>query len=131
MNLPYLTQLDVMRLEREINSLNDEERERLEDLLASAHIVGGDEIPGDIVTMNSLLVYRDLQSNVANEVTLVYPELADSSKNRLSVTSAVGAALLGGRLGDEVEAELPSGQTRRFKILAIPFQPEAAGQFHL
>lgn len=131
MNLPYLTQLDVMRLEREINTLNDEERDRLEELLASAHIVGGDEIPGDIVTMNSLLVYRDLQSNVANEVTLVYPELADSTKNRLSVTSAVGAALLGGRLGDEVEAELPNGQTRRFKILAIPFQPEAAGQFHL
>ena len=131
MNLPYLTQLDVMRLEREINTLNDEERDRLEDLLASAHIVGGDEIPGDIVTMNSLLVYRDLHSNVANEVTLVYPELADSTKNRLSVTSAVGAALLGGRLGDEVEAELPNGQTRRIKILAIPFQPEAAGQFHL
>lgn len=131
MNLPYLTQLDVLRLEREINSLNDEERDRLDDLLARAHIVGGDEIPGDVVTMNSLLVYRDLQSNVANEVTLVYPELADSTKNRLSVTSAVGAALLGGRLGDEVEAELPNGQTRRFKILAIPFQPEAAGQFHL
>jgi len=47
------------------------------------------------------------------------------------VTSAVGVALLGGRQGEEVEVALPNGQTRRLKILAIPFQPEAAGQFHL
>jgi len=79
MNLPYLTQLDVLRLEREMSTLKEEERDRLDDLLARAHIVGGDEVPGDVVTMNSLVVYRDMGNNLAHEITLVYPELADSA----------------------------------------------------
>lgn len=132
MNLPCLTQLDVLRLERHVRVLDAEiERERIDDLLATAHIVPGEEVPGDVVTMNSLVVYRDLTTKMAQEVTLVYPELADSTQQRLSVTSAVGAALLGARLGEEVKAVLPNGQQRPLQILAIPFQPEAAGQFHL
>ena len=132
MSLPCLTQLDVLRLERHVRVLNAEiERDRIDDLLATAHIVSGEEVPGDVVTMNSHLVYRDLTTQMAHEVTLVYPELADSAQHRLSVTSAVGIALLGARLGDEVTAILPSGQQRQLQILAVPFQPEAAGQFHL
>ena len=132
MHLPCLTQLDVLRLERHVRDLDTAaERERIDDLLASAHIVPGEEVPGDVVTMNSHVVYRDLVTHVAHEVTLVYPELADSAQQRLSVTSAVGIALLGARLGEEVRVALPNGQHRRLKILAVPFQPEAAGQFHL
>ena len=132
MNLPYLTQLDVLRLERHVRVLDTEiERERIDDLLATAHIVPGEEVPGDVVTMNSHVVYRDLATQVAHEVTLVYPELADNTQHRLSVTSAVGIALLGARLGEEVIAVLPNGQRRQLQILAVPFQPEAAGQFHL
>lgn len=132
MHLPCLTQLDVLRLERHIRGLDTAaERERIDDLLATAHIVPGEEVPGDVVTMNSHVVYRDLATRIAHEITLVYPELADSAQQRLSVTSAVGIALLGARLGEEVSVVQPNGQQRQLKILAIPFQPEAAGQFHL
>jgi regulator of nucleoside diphosphate kinase len=132
MNMPCLTQLDVLRLERHVRALDTEiERDRIDDLLATAHIVPGEEVPGDIVTMNSHVVYRDLETQIAHEVTLVYPELADNTQHRLSVTSAVGIALLGTRLGEEVTAVLPNGQKRQLQILAVPFQPEAAGQFHL
>lgn len=132
MNMPCLTQLDVLRLERHVRVLDTEiERDRIDDLLATAHIVPGEEVPGDIVTMNSHVVYRDLETQIAHEVTLVYPELADNTQHRLSVTSAVGIALLGARLGEEVTAVLPNGQQRQLQILAVPFQPEAAGQFHL
>lgn len=132
MNIPCLTQLDVLRLERHARNLPAEaERERLDGLLASAHIVPGEEVPDDVVTMNSLVVYRDLATRLAHEITLVYPEVADSTQQRLAVTSAVGIALLGARQGQRVRAELPNGQSRQLQILAIPFQPEAAGQFHL
>jgi regulator of nucleoside diphosphate kinase len=132
MNLPCLTQLDVLRLERHTRDLlNDAERDRLDTLLASAHIVPGEEVPSDVVTMNSMVVYRDLASGIAYEATLVYPELADSTQQRLSVSSAVGVALLGAQLGEQVSVELPKGACRELQILAIPFQPEAAGQFHL
>jgi regulator of nucleoside diphosphate kinase len=132
MSLPCLTQLDVLRLERHVRVLDAEiERNRIDELLASAHIVPGEDVPGDVVTMNSLVVYRDLATQMAQEVTLVYPELADNAQHRLSVTSAVGIALLGARLGEEVSVVLPNGQQRQLQILALPFQPEAAGQFHL
>lgn len=132
MHLPCLTQLDVLRLERHVRVLDAEiERDRIDDLLATAHIVPAEEVLGDVVTMNSLVVYRDLATQMAQEVTLVYPELADNAQHRLSVTSAVGIALLGARLGEEVTAVLPNGQPRQLQILAVPFQPEAAGQFHL
>ena len=127
-----LTHLDVISLERHARDLSAEvERERIDDLLATAHVVPGEEVPSDVVTMNSNVVYRDLATRVAHEVMLVYPELADSAQHRLSVTSAVGVALLGARIGETVSAILPNGQQRQLQILAVPFQPEAAGQFHL
>jgi regulator of nucleoside diphosphate kinase len=127
-----LTHLDVLRLERHVRDLGAEvERERIDGLLATAHVIPGEEVPDDVVTMNSNVVYRDLATQVAHEITLVYPELADNAQHRLSVTSAVGVALLGARLGETVSVLLPNGLRRQLQILAVPFQPEAAGQYHL
>jgi regulator of nucleoside diphosphate kinase len=81
--------------------------------------------------MNSEVVYRDLDTGLMHEVTLVYPDLADSGQRRLSVASCVGAALLGMQQGARISFSLPSGTLRRLQVLAIPFQPEAAGQRHL
>lgn len=133
MHLPYLTQLDVIRLERIAQAgLSDEgERERLDEMLARAHIVASEEVPGDVVTMNSQVVYRDLDTQIAHAITLVYPALADSTASRLSVTSPIGAALLGSRQGQLVEAQLPNDRTKALQIMAVTFQPEAAGQLHL
>lgn len=137
MQQPCLTQLDAVRLERLLQTKRipgraaDAECERLDELLAAAHIVPGEEIPADVVTMNSRCVYRDLDNGAAREVTLVYPEQADHATDRIAVTSGVGAALLGMRACSEVAVELPGGHARHLRIEAIPFQPEAAGEFHL
>jgi regulator of nucleoside diphosphate kinase len=134
---PCLTQLDVMRLERMLHSRNvrgllaDTEGERIGEILDSAEILPGEVIADDVVTMNSVVVYRDLDTSLESEVTLVYPALADNAQRRLSVSSCVGAALLGMRVGEVIGFALPSGVQRQMQILAIPFQPEAAGQFHL
>jgi regulator of nucleoside diphosphate kinase len=55
--------------------------------------------------------------------TLVYPELAEVTKNRISVLAPVGTAILGCRVGDVVRASVPSGQ-RRLRLEEILFQPE-------
>jgi regulator of nucleoside diphosphate kinase len=49
---------------------------------------------------------------------------------RLSVLSGLGIKLVGQRVGDIVEWEVPAG-VRRLRIDKILFQPEAAGHFHL
>ena len=137
MHHPCLTQLDVMRLERMLHArsarglLADDEGERIGAILDNADIVPGETIADDVVTMNSLVVYRDLDTGLECEATLVYPALADNAQQRMSVTSCVGAALLGMRVGESIAFTLPNGMQRHMQILAIPFQPEAAGQFHL
>lgn len=134
---PCLTQLDVLRLERLLqtqsprNMLADIEGERIDALLENADVVPGETIADDVVTMNSVVVYQDLDTGLKHEASLVYPGLADGAQGRLSVTSCVGAALLGMRLNECITFMLPNGVQRRMQILAIPFQPEAAGQFHL
>ncbi len=56
--------------------------------------------------------------------------LADITKNRLSILTPVGIALLGYREGDVIEWKVLSG-TRVLKVESVIFQPESAGQFDL
>lgn len=97
----------------------------LADELARATVVKGSEIGGDVVTMNSRVRVRDL--NTGREITyqIVFPGNADIAKNRISVLAPVGTGLLGHGAGATVEWLAPSG-LRRMRILAVEYQPEAA-----
>jgi regulator of nucleoside diphosphate kinase len=48
------------------------------------------------------------------------------ANNRISVLAPIGTALLGYGAGTTVEWQVPSG-LRRFRILNVEYQPEAAG----
>ncbi|RKH92520.1 GreA/GreB family elongation factor, partial [Corallococcus sp. AB038B] len=63
--------------------------------------------------------------------TLSYPKDSRSAPGRVSVLAPVGVALLGLSLGQRVELEVPGGRRRRLRVVAVPYQPEAAGHFHL
>jgi GreA/GreB family transcription elongation factor len=62
------------------------------------------------------------------DVTLVYPGSGDINAGRISILAPVGTALLGLRVGQSIDWELPSGQKRRYRIIEVPYQPEAAGK---
>jgi regulator of nucleoside diphosphate kinase len=64
------------------------------------------------------------------EYTLVYPDEADIDDGKLSVLAPLGIALLGTRVGQTLEFQVPAG-TRRLRVEKILYQPEAAGDFHL
>lgn len=102
----------------------------LEDALEQAHGVDPTQVPHDVVTMNSTVVLRDLESNDSETYTLTYPEDADIKRDRISVLAPGGAAILGSAIGDVVKIKAPSG-SRRVRVEAIHFQPERAGEFHL
>ena len=98
--------------------------------LALAEIVEPKNVPADVVTMNSRVVVRDVTSGENSEYTLVFPEQADIAQGRLSVVSPIGTAILGYAKGDTITWQTPGGP-RQIKIVDIPYQPEAAGDFHL
>ena len=97
----------------------------LERELTRAEIVASEDIPTDVVTMNSRAELLDLETGERMEFTLVFPIDANIEADRISVLAPLGTAMLGYRVGDEFKWKVPYGE-RRLKVNAVHFQPEAA-----
>lgn len=126
----FITKVDreklVYLLER-ARSLNFEDRmllKKLEDELRRAHIVDPKEIPPELVTMNSKVRIEDVDTGEEDVITVVFPGHANYQEGKVSVLAPIGTALLGYRVGDVIEWEMPRG-FRRLKVKEILYQPEA------
>jgi regulator of nucleoside diphosphate kinase len=128
-NLPqiWLTQDDADRLLKLVEAQPGKQSEMLESELVRANVVPRGEIPEDVVTMNSRVIFEDETTRERREVTLVYPGSADIDTGRISVLVPIGTALLGLRVGQAIDWELPGGEKHRYRIVDVPFQPKAAG----
>lgn len=100
----------------------------LADELRRAVIVQPDEVPADVITMNSRADLIDLDTNETVTFTLVFPQDAWLDEDKISVLAPIGAGMLGYRVGDEFEWKVPQG-VRRMKVVKVRYQPEAAGDF--
>lgn len=120
-----LTETDYQRL----NSLlsHHSNLEDLENEIERAHIMSGSEIPSDLVTMNTTFKYLNVTDNKMSEMTIVYPQNANSEDKKISVTAPLGSALLGLRVGEEIDWKFPDGITRKLKVLEVVYQPEMQG----
>lgn len=125
-----VTSNDMERLRTLIDSTSGERAEALDSELTLAQVVEPTEVPPDVVTMNSRVLYRDEETHETREVTLSYPKDASLEEGRVSVLAPVGAALLGSSVGQEIERLLPGGKRKRLRILAVSYQPQAAGRYH-
>ncbi len=123
----YVTQEDLDRLLKLVE-VPGNRREMLERELVRANVVPRENIPANVVTMNSRVVFENETTGERREVTLVYPSNSDIDAGRISVLVPVGTALLGLRVGQSIDWELPGGEKQRFRIVKVPFQPEAAGE---
>lgn len=129
-----VTEPDLERLSRMVEAQpprNAPACEALEAELARAEVVASEEIPPDVVTMNSRARFVDEDLDEELELTLVYPRDADVARGRVSVLAPVGAALLGLSVGQSIAWPLPNGGKRRLRVSAVLYQPEAAGDLHL
>ncbi|QRK08670.1 nucleoside diphosphate kinase regulator [Archangium violaceum] len=125
-----VTSTDMERLRTLIDTTAGDKAETLDAELLRAEVVDPTQIPPDVVTMNSRVVYQDEDSGETREVTLSYPQDASLEHGRVSVLAPVGAALLGLSVGQEIEWELPGGKHKRLRIVSVTYQPQAAGHFH-
>jgi regulator of nucleoside diphosphate kinase len=126
----YLTQHDMDRLLELVEAYPGQRFEKLESELLRAKVVPPEKIPREVVTMNSRVVFENETTGERREVTLVYPGSADIDAGKISVLVPVGTALLGLRVGQSIDWELPGGARQRYRIAAVPYQPEAAGEPH-
>src|SRR4051794_25628642 len=122
---------DRERLEALIDSarmdsnVREDYLEALEAELRRARVVSSRRVPSDVVTMNSVVRLRDLDSEETEEYELVYPVDADIAHGRISVLAPIGTAILGYRVGDIIEWPVPAGQ-RRLRVEEVLYQPGQA-----
>lgn len=131
-----ITKLDYSRIKgcisiaRQSKSINVADAESLMKELDSATIVEPDEVPGNVVTMNSIVKISFLNSQKQLEFQVVYPGKANLKERKISIFSPIATALLGYKQGDEVEWIVPAGPTK-IRIDEIIYQPEASGDYEL
>ena len=126
---------DKQRLVRLLRGaeVSAEMREELEDLAREIERgieVAPNQMPANVVTMNSTVRVTDIESDETHVYTIVFPAGADYERGKISILAPLGTALLGYRSGDVVDWHVPRG-IRRLRIDEIVYQPEAAGDFHL
>ena len=131
-----LTEFDRRRLEgmlqllRKRSGIDPWTLRALEAELGRARIVPPERVPPTVVTMNSRVRLRDLDSGDQIVVSLVFPAARTSNDSSVPVLAPLGLALLGCREGDVMEWTTQEGP-RRLRIDAVVYQPEAVGDFSL
>ena len=98
--------------------------------LDSANIVSSEDVPGDVVTMNSIVKISFLNSQKQIQFQIVYPGKANLKEKKISIFSPIATGLLGYKTGDEIEWMVPAGPTK-IRIDEIIYQPEADGKYEL
>jgi regulator of nucleoside diphosphate kinase len=127
----YITDSDLIRLKELVQgriTLPKWDRQSLDNLqgeLDRAHIVDPTAVPTDVVTMDSRVSLTDVETNEEQTYTIVFPSGANLEQRKISVLAPIGTALLGYRVGDTVEWDVPGG-VRRLRINEVLYQPEAA-----
>lgn len=128
----FITDRDMKRLRGLLDSArrfltrDHQYLETLQEELDQAEVVPSNQVPADIVTMNSHVRLRDMDTGAESEYCLVFPRDADLAKGRISVLAPIGTAILGYRVGETVEVHAPVGR-KRLKVKSVLYQPEAAG----
>lgn len=102
----------------------------LTDRLRRSRAVNPADIPRNVVTLNSRVVLKDLDSGKRLTLTLADPHDVTLFGDRLSVAGPAGIALLGKRVGQIVHWTL-GPKARRFRVEQVLYQPEAAGDERL
>jgi regulator of nucleoside diphosphate kinase len=94
--------------------------------LDRAKIVDDARMAPGIVRMGSVAEFR-IDDEAPQSAELVFPKDADISRQRISVLTPVGAALLGMSAGQSIEWAARDGKGRRLSVIAVhEAAPDAA-----
>ncbi|MEC8459053.1 MAG: transcription elongation factor GreA [Bacteroidota bacterium] len=91
---------------------------KLEDVLANARILSEENIDLTKVGVLTKVKLKNIANSAIIEYSLVAEKEADIRKNKISVSSPIGKGLLGKKVGEIAEIQVPRG-VMSFEILEI------------
>lgn len=111
---------DKLRLDAVLNQehVQDVNAIALRKELNKAKVLPLQDVPSDVISMESTVTLLDLQSGLEKVIALVYPDEADYKEGKISVLAPIGTALIGYRQGDEIEWKMPGG-VKQFKVIKV------------
>lgn len=89
--------------------------------MANAEIINTDQLKSDKVVFGATVVLLDGDGKTKKKYRLVGQDESDLKNGKISVTSPVGKALIGHKVGDEVTITAPA-KTVTYEILEISFE---------
>lgn len=107
--------------QREAQGLLQAKINQIKGQLSRAQIIDMATVPRDEVAFGATVKVLDLDFDDEEEMTLVGAGDQDYDAGKFLITSPVGQGLLGSKIDDVVEIDVPAG-TMRFKILEIRYE---------
>lgn len=101
--------------------------DRLLEELGRARVVPAGKMPKSVVAIGSRVTYRDEATGQVKSVTLVYPEAADISRQRVSVMTPIGVALLGLAEGAAFYWDTRDNQRRTLTVIRVEQDADSDG----
>ena len=92
----------------------------LQKVLEHARIVNPEDLPKDRVCLLSRVEFTNLSTNARMKFEIVSPHEMNLEAGKISLKSPIGAALMGKKVGEIAEAQVPSG-TLRLRIESIDY----------
>ena len=90
----------------------------LQKILENSRVIDPEFLPKDRVSLLSLVEFINLNTNTRMKFQIVSPHEMDLEAGKISLKSPIGAALMGKKVGEIAEAQVPSG-TLRLRIESI------------
>jgi len=92
---------------------------QIEEQLRNVRIIEKDQISKDVVSIGTRVKILDMAYGDELEYLVTSSAESNSSMSTITDESPVGKALLGHKVGDIVDVQVPSGSIEKFKILNI------------
>ena len=90
----------------------------LQKILENSRVIDPEFLPKDRVSLLSLVEFTNINTNTRMKFQIVSPHEMDLEAGKISLKSPIGAALMGKKVGEIAEAQVPSG-TLRLRIESI------------
>ncbi|TOL74582.1 nucleoside diphosphate kinase regulator [Vibrio parahaemolyticus] len=127
-NSIYISSLDMNRITALLDKMPNIAAElvELEAELDRATVLEPEEMPSNVVTMNSTVEFKFAGEERTMTKTLVYPSELKSSDD-IPIFAPVGSALIGLSVGQKLDWPMPNKQVKTIEIVDITYQPERCG----